>query len=158
MTQTNKKRKWEEFFMGNAFLAAKRSKNPKTQLGACIISEENYTVGVGYNNMTKGMEYLEGSNINDSNLYECHAVLNAILNKNKAELNNCKIYVNSFPCNKCIKSILQSGINEIVYAKDGTGINPVSKKMLDEANIKYRHWHSMSEDNKIVLSCRKMDL
>ncbi|KAL7071153.1 hypothetical protein ACQ4LE_009406 [Meloidogyne hapla] len=53
----NKKRSdylnWEEFFMGTAILASLRSKDPCTQVGACII-KENKIVGTGYNGMPNG--------------------------------------------------------------------------------------------------------
>ena len=45
---------WEDYFMATAFLAAKRSKDPCTQVGACIVNTDKRIVGVGYNGMPTG--------------------------------------------------------------------------------------------------------
>lgn len=50
--------------------------------------------------------------------YVCHAEMNAVLNKNTANLKGCRIYVALFPCNECTKLIIQSGITEVVYYSD----------------------------------------
>lgn len=71
----------------------------------------------------------------------CHAELNAILNKNSADVKKCKMYVGLFPCNECAKVIIQSGIKEIVYMSDKHShkIKTIaSKKMLDAAKVTYR--------------------
>ena len=51
-------------------------------------------------------------------LYVCHAEMNAILNKNSADVERCSIYVALFPCNECAKMIIQSGIKEVIYLSD----------------------------------------
>ena len=43
--------KWDEYFMGIALLSAERSKDPHTSVGACIVSEDNKILSVGYNGM-----------------------------------------------------------------------------------------------------------
>ena len=40
---------WDEYFMGVALLSAKRSKDPVTPVGACIVDDHNRIIGVGYN-------------------------------------------------------------------------------------------------------------
>ena len=45
---------WDDYFMATAFLAAQRSKDPSTQVGACIVNSEKRIVGVGYNGMPTG--------------------------------------------------------------------------------------------------------
>ena len=45
---------WDEYFMGIAMLAARRSKDPNTQVGACIVSQDNIIISTGYNGMPKG--------------------------------------------------------------------------------------------------------
>jgi dCMP deaminase len=45
---------WTDYFMATAFLAAKRSKDPCSQVGACIVNEDKKIVGVGYNGMPTG--------------------------------------------------------------------------------------------------------
>jgi len=138
--------KWDEYFMGVAILSGKRSKDPNTQVGACIVNEEKKIVGVGYNGLPIGCNdddfswEREGDFLNTKYPFVCHAELNAILNSTK-HLKNCSIYVGLFPCNECSKAIIQSGIKEIVYLSDkyaGTGTNIASKKMLDAAGISYR--------------------
>lgn len=137
---------WDDYFMGIAILSAMRSKDPNTQVGACIVNEDKRIVGVGYNGFPKGCEdnefpwKREGEFLETKYPYVCHAELNAILNSIKS-LKNCTIYVALFPCNECSKAIIQSGIKEIVYLSDkykDTDVNKASKKMLDAAGVKYR--------------------
>ena len=45
---------WDGYFMGIALLSAQRSKDSNTQVGACIVSEENKILSVGYNGMPIG--------------------------------------------------------------------------------------------------------
>ena len=131
---------WDSYFMGIALLSSMRSKDPNTQVGACIVNEDKRIVGVGYNGLPKGCEDTEGEFLDTKYPYVCHAELNAILNSIKS-LKDCVIYVALFPCNECSKAIIQSGIKEIVYLSDkydGTDANRASKKMLDSAGVKYR--------------------
>ena len=137
---------WDSYFMGIALLSSMRSKDPNTQVGACIVNEDKRIVGVGYNGLPKGCEDTdfpwerEGEFLDTKYPYVCHAELNAILNSIKS-LKDCVIYVALLPCNECSKAIIQSGIKEIVYLSDkydGTDANRASKKMLDSAGVKYR--------------------
>ena len=139
---------WDSYFMGIALLSSMRSKDPNTQVGACIVNEDKRIVGVGYNGLPKGCEDTdfpwerEGNFLETKYPYVCHAELNAILNSIKS-LKDCIIYVALFPCNECSKAIIQSGIKEIVYLSDkydGTDTNRASKKMLDSAGVKYRQF------------------
>ncbi|XP_023012609.1 deoxycytidylate deaminase [Leptinotarsa decemlineata] len=150
---------WQEYFMATAFLAAKRSKDPCSQVGACIVNENNVIIGIGYNGMPKGCHdddfpwAKESDNsLENKYLYVCHAELNAILNKNSADVKNCTLYVGLFPCNECAKVIIQSGITDIVYMSDKHShkIHTVaSKRMLDSAGIKYRQF--VPKHKKIVI-------
>ena len=135
---------WDEYFMGIAMLAARRSKDPSTQVGACIVSPDNIIISPGYNGMPKGCsddEYpwdREGSDTKYP--YVVHAELNAVLNANGRDLRGSKLYVALFPCNECAKAIIQSGIREVCYLSDkyaDTMMNLVSKRMLDAAGVKY---------------------
>ncbi|XP_059500840.1 deoxycytidylate deaminase isoform X2 [Stegostoma tigrinum] len=107
---------WSEYFMAVAFLSAQRSKDPNSQVGACIVNPENKIVGIGYNGMPNGCSddilpwARTGPNKLDTKyMYVCHAELNAILNKNSADVKGCTMYVALFPCNECAKLIIQSG-------------------------------------------------
>ena len=142
---------WDEYFMGVAMLAARRSKDPSTQVGACIVSEDNIIISTGYNGMPKGCSDDEfpwarsGEETQTKYPYVVHAELNAILNANGRDLRNSKLYVALFPCNECAKAIIQSGVREVVYLSDkykDTMGNFASKKMLDAAGVKYTRLES----------------
>ena len=113
---------WDEYFMGIALLAAHRSKDPNTQVGACIVSPENIIISTGYNGMPKGCsddEYpWEREGGETKYPYVVHAELNAILNAHGRDLQGSRLYVALFPCNECAKAIIQSGIAEVVYYGD----------------------------------------
>lgn len=152
---------WDEYFMGVAILSAKRSKDPGTQVGACIVTPDRRIVGVGYNGLPAGCsddEFpwdREGDFLNSKYAYICHAELNAILNSTK-NLKGCTIYVDLFPCNECAKSIIQSGISEIVYLSDkydNTDSNIASKKLLNAANVKLRQLDPKFDE--LILNFRK---
>lgn len=137
---------WDEYFMAMAHLSAKRSKDPNTQVGACIVNQKKRVVGIGYNGLPKGCSDDEFPWTNDSheflgNKYPfvVHAELNAILNSTLS-LDNCTIYVSLFPCNECAKAIIQSGITKIVYEDDKyatTDAVKASKSMLDASGVEY---------------------
>ncbi len=135
---------WDEYFMGVAKLAARRSKDPSTQVGACIVSPENIIISTGYNGMPKGCsddEFPWGRDGAETKYpYVVHAELNAILNANGRDLRDSRVYVALFPCNECAKAIIQSGVKEVVYLSDkynGSAENIASKRMLDAAGVKY---------------------
>ena len=134
---------WDEYFMGIAMLAARRSKDPNTQVGACIVSRDNIIISTGYNGMPKGCsdDIFPWDRTGEETKYPyvVHAELNAILNANGRDLRGSRIYVALFPCNECAKAIIQSGVKEVVYLSDkydGTPLNLASKRMLDAARVK----------------------
>lgn len=117
---------WDEYFMNIALLSAKRSKDPNTKVGACIVSKDNRILSIGYNGAPNGFDdnYFpwkrEGEFLEVKYAYVCHAELNAILNYPgvRENLKDAKIYVDLFPCNECAKAIVQSGIKEVFYLDD----------------------------------------
>lgn len=136
---------WDEYFMGIAVLSANRSKDPNTQVGACIVNSNNRIMSVGYNGFPAGCDDDEfpwersGEELETKYPYVCHAELNAILNS-RAALEDCRIYVALFPCNECAKAIIQSGIKKIVYLSDKYSDSVgtlASKRMLDAAGVIY---------------------
>ena len=140
---------WDEYFMEIAKLSARRSKDPNTQVGACIVSKDNRILSIGYNGAPNGFEdeYMpwerDGENLYTKYYYVCHAEMNAILNYrgSKKELEEAKIYVDLFPCNECAKLIIQSGIKEVIYQSDkynGTETNIASKMLFETCKVKYR--------------------
>lgn len=138
---------WDEYFMGIALLSAQRSKDPNTQVGACIVNRDKKIVGVGYNGFPTGCsdEELpwsrEGAFLETKYPYICHAELNAILNSISRDLTGAVIYVALFPCNECAKAIIQSGIKEVVYLsdkyKDSDAVK-ASKIMFEQAGVRLR--------------------
>ena len=149
---------WDTYFMGVAKLSAMRSKDPNTQVGACIVSKDNKILSVGYNGAPKGFEDSEmpwdreGDFLNTKYAYVCHAELNAILNSHGANLEDSKIYVDLFPCNECAKAIIQAGIKEVIYLSDkysNTESNIVSKRLLSTCNVKCRQYKL--ENNSLTI-------
>ena len=138
---------WDEYFMGIALLSAQRSKDPNTQVGACIVNNDNKILSVGYNGFPLGCSDEEfpwertGELYDAKYAYVCHAELNAILNHAGGSLKGSKIYVALFPCNECAKAIIQAGITEVVYLSDKYADTPgtrASKRMLSAAGVKLR--------------------
>lgn len=136
---------WDEYFMGIAYLSSMRSKDPSTQVGACIVSQENKILSMGYNGLPTGCDDdlfpwdREGALYDSKYAYVTHSELNAILNYRGGSLEGTKLYVTLFPCNECAKAIIQAGIRELVYADDkygGTPANLASKRMLQAAGVK----------------------
>lgn len=141
---------WDTYFMSLAYLSAMRSKDPSTQVGACIINTENKIVGIGYNGFPLGCadDQLPWARSAESELdtkypYVCHAEMNAIMNKNGASLQGCRMYVALFPCNECAKLILQSGIREVIYGSDKyQHMNPfkASRRLFDLGGVNVRQF------------------
>ncbi len=136
---------WDEYFMGIALLSALRSKDPSTQVGACIVDENKKILSVGYNGMPHCCdddEYPWGKEpgLDSKYLYVCHAELNAILNCHNGSVAGATVYTTLFPCNECAKAIIQSGIKRIVYYSDKyaeTDGTKASKRMFDSAGVVY---------------------
>lgn len=137
---------WDEYFMGVAKLAGMRSKDPNSQVGACIVSEDNKILSMGYNGFPKNCaddEFpwaREGDPYDTKYYYVVHSELNAILNYRGGSLEGAKLYVSLFPCNECAKAIIQSGIKTIVYDDDKYHNLPAtraSRRMLDAAGVRY---------------------
>ena len=155
---------WDTYFMAVAKLSAKRSKDPSTQVGACIVSDDNRILSIGYNGTPNGFDDdvfpwdREGHPLETKYLYVVHAERNAILNYrgNRKDFVNAKIYVDLFPCNECAKEIIQSGIKEVVYLSDkysATDEVIASKRLFDAGGVIYR---ALDEEKRkeIVLSLK----
>lgn len=150
---------WDEYFMGVAKLAAMRSKDPHTQVGACIVSADNKILSIGYNGFPSGCSddtfpwARAGEELESKYVYTVHGELNAILNYRGGTLEGAKIYVTLFPCNECAKAIIQSGIRELIYNEDkyaDTVSVLASKRMLQAAGVSYHRY--ASSGRKLTLS------
>lgn len=138
---------WHDFFMGVAKLASKRSKDPSTQVGACIVSDDNRILSLGYNGAPRGFnddDFFWGKEdpdpLKNKYLYVVHAESNAILNfpGSVRELQNSALYVTLFPCNECAKQIAQVGISKVFYDEKKSGdstSHQASVKILEEAGV-----------------------
>ncbi|HKM33921.1 MAG TPA: dCMP deaminase family protein [Lachnospiraceae bacterium] len=140
---------WDEYFMGIAQLSGMRSKDPNTQVGACIVSTDNKILSMGYNGFPIGCSddefpwSREGERLDTKYPYVTHGEMNAILNYRGGSLEGTKLYVSLFPCNECTKAIIQAGIKKIVYDSDKYALSPstiASKRMLDAASICYEQY------------------
>jgi dCMP deaminase len=137
---------WDEYFMGIAKLSEERSKDPNTQVGACIVNKDNRILSIGYNGFPNRVSddkiswERNGSPMDTKYFYVCHAELNAILNNRNSNLDGATLYVSLFPCNECAKIIIQSGITKVVYYDDkyaDTDSTKVAKIMFDMAGVEY---------------------
>ncbi|RKJ02868.1 cytidine deaminase [bacterium D16-54] len=152
---------WDEYFMGVAALSGMRSKDPNTQVGACIVSEDNKILSMGYNGFPRGCsddDFPWGKQLetedpyNAKYLYVTHSELNAILNYRGGSLEGSKLYVTLFPCNECAKAIIQAGIKTIIYKEDKYQDSPsvrASKRMLNAAGVRYYQYEATGRMIKI---------
>lgn len=148
---------WDEYFMGIAILSAQRSKDPNTQVGACIVSTDNHIISLGYNGMPVGCHddempwENEGDFLKTKYPFVCHAELNAILNSDR-NLRGAKIYTTLFPCNECAKAIIQVGVTAVIYLSDKYAhLESVraSKQMFDKAKVSYHPY--VKQDRALTL-------
>ena len=146
---------WDEYFMGVAMLSGMRSKDPNTQVGCCIVSQDNKILSMGYNGLPIGCNddefpwEREGDPLETKYLFTAHSELNAILNYGGGSLKGAKLYVSLFPCNECAKAIIQSGIREVIYDSDKYATTPstiASKRMFDAAGVKYTQYQRTGRD------------
>ena len=162
MKKRNNYLTWDEYFMSIAKLSSMRSKDPNTQVGACIVASDNRILSIGYNGAPNGYSDdnfpwdREGTPLETKYLFVCHAEMNAILNYrgSRKDLEGAKIYVDLFPCNECAKLIIQSGIKEVLYIcdkyADTDGVK-ASKNLFDTCGVKYRKLNFEETDINIKI-------
>lgn len=152
---------WDEYFMGVALLSGMRSKGPNTQVGCCIVSQDNKILSMGYNGLPMGCSddnfpwAREGEDpLEMKYVYTVHSELNAILNYRGGSLEGAKLYVSLFPCNECAKAIIQSGIKEVIYGSNKYEDTPsvkASMRMFDAAGVNYHEYHKTNRKISIDL-------
>ena len=152
-----------EYFMGVAYLSALRSKDPNTQVGACIVSDDNKILSMGYNGFPRGCsddefpwgkEHEQDDPYQAKYFYATHSELNAILNYRGGSLEGSKLYVTLFPCNECAKAIIQSGIRTLIYGEDKYGDTTAvraSKRMLNAAGVRYYQYTKTGRKLRIIV-------
>lgn len=151
---------WDEYFMGIAILAGMRSKDPNSQVGACIVGNDNKILSIGYNGFPIGCSddvfpwAREGEELDQKYHYVVHSELNAILNYRGGSLEGAKLYVSLFPCNECAKAIIQAGIKTIVYDEDKYHDSPAtiaSRRMLDAAGVRYYRYQKTGRRIELIV-------
>ncbi len=162
MSKRNDYISWEEYFMAMAKLPEQRSKDPNTQVGACIVDNNNRIVSIGYNGFPNNISDDDlpweredpDSMLNTKYPFVCHAELNAIMNAKGRNLDGCTLYVSLFPCNECTKLIIQSGIKHVIYYSDkyaDTESTKASKMMLDKSGVTYEQFQPRNKEIIIKL-------
>ncbi len=164
MEKENLKRKdyltWDEYFMGIAFMSGMRSKDPNSQVGACIVSQDNKILSMGYNGLPIGCSddefpwAREGEPLETKYVYVTHSELNAILNYRGGSLEGAKLYVTLFPCNECAKAIIQAGIRTVIYDCDkyaDTAAVRASKRMMNAAGVRYYQYTRSGRSIRITV-------
>lgn len=136
---------YDECFMNCAIVFSKRSKDPSTQVGACIVNSQNRIMGLGYNGLPRGMDddkfnWSRSNDYLDSKYpYVCHAEMNAIANCNQLlDLGDSTMYTTLYPCNECAKMIIQKGIRKVVYQDhkyEGVDSFVAAEKMLKACGV-----------------------
>ncbi|QOV20170.1 dCMP deaminase family protein [Blautia liquoris] len=152
---------WDEYFMAVAKLAGMRSKDPHSQVGACIVSPDNKILSMGYNGLPTGCsddEFPWGRDGEDplrsKYYYVTHSELNAILNYRGGSLEGAKMYVSLFPCNECAKAIIQSGIKTVIYDCDKYDKTPeviASKMMFQAARVSFQKYEPTHREITITV-------
>ncbi len=152
---------WDEYFMAVAKLAGMRSKDPNSQVGSCIVSQDNKILSLGYNGFPLGCsddEYPwtreDEDPLKTKYLYVTHSELNAILNYRGGSLEGSKMYVSMFPCNECAKAIIQSGIKTLIYEINKYPDSPAvlaSMRMLESAGIEVKQYEPSGRELKIMI-------
>ena len=151
---------WDEYFMGVSMLSGMRSKDPNTQVGACIVSQDNKILSMGYNGFPNGCNdddfpwEREGDMLETKYAFVTHSELNAILNYRGGSLEGTKLYVSLFPCNECAKAIIQAGIKTVVYKDnkyDQTPANLAARKLFDAAGVTYYQYQPTGRKGNLDL-------
>ncbi|MBU4689741.1 dCMP deaminase family protein [Mycoplasma zalophidermidis] len=134
---------WNGYFMALAKVSALRSKDPSTQVGACIIDKDRKIVGLGYNGMPLGIDDAfpwdrKADHTKETKYpYVVHAEVNAILNA-FGKTKNATLFTSLYPCSNCAKTIVQAGITTIIYESDKyheTEDGEIARSILTKCNI-----------------------
>ena len=153
---------WDEFFMRVAIAAKLRSKDPNTQVGACIADTNHRILSVGYNGTPAGLDDDEfpwestGDPLTDKHNYVIHAEANAILNYRGSlkDMAGATVYVTLFPCHECAKTLVQAGIGEVVYLDDkyhDTDSSVAARFMFKKAGVKLTAYQSTGRKAELEL-------
>lgn len=116
---------WDEVWSSFAMTISKRSIDPRSKVGAVIVTADNTQVlSVGYNgDQAGGPNEVESLEPGQSGCL--HAEINSIIKLDYNNPKKKKMYVTMSPCKMCAKAIINAGINEVIYTekyRDESGI------------------------------------
>jgi len=117
----NSKAKWDRRFLDLAILLSGWSKDPSTKVGCVIVGEDREIRSTGFNGFPRGI-------IDNADRLEdrdkkypliCHAEENAIMHAARigVALKKCKAFVTWPPCSRCARSLIQAGVDEVIFPK-----------------------------------------
>lgn len=129
-----------------ACIAAKESKDPSTQVGACIVSKDNRVISTGFNHNPTNWDENEFPWRNDVSVigeentkypYIIHAELDAISKcSNLYDIKDGTIYVTLFPCTNCAKAIVSFGIKKVVFSEYRNSQDATcAKRLLEKSGV-----------------------
>jgi dCMP deaminase len=144
---------WDQYFMTMAYLVSMKSKDPSTRVGAVIVGPDKEIRATGYNGLPRGVA--DRNYRYEDREYKLlavnHAEENAILHcaLNGVPAKDCTLYCPWLPCSRCTKSVIQSGIREVVYDVNFPGNHmheesdwkrsmDISREMMNEVGITMR--------------------
>jgi len=151
---------WDDYFMTMVYLAAMRSKDNSTHVGAVVVDDLNVVRSMGYNSFVRGIndDVPERQERPEKYFWFSHAERNAVYNAAMVgiSLKGCRMYTNGVPCMDCAHSVVQSGIKEVIVdrawgAVSNAQTNEGNKtdyseharrtlEMFGEAGVKVRQW------------------
>ena len=129
---------WDEFFMSVAIAAQRRSKDPNTQVGACIASTNHRILSVGYNGTPSALNddfFPWGTSddpLQDKHNYVVHAEANAIISASRRDMAGGTIYLvgrnaatgellnDATSCLMCRRMIINAGLDRVVIRRTET--------------------------------------
>ena len=114
--------KWDKRFLELAKHISLWSKDPSTKVGCLVVGDDREIRSTGFNGFPRGIEDDDGRLSDRSQKYPliCHAEENAIMHAARVgvSLKGNTAYVTWPPCSRCTRSLIQAGIQEVVFPKD----------------------------------------
>lgn len=128
---------WDTMFMTMAFLACQRSPDEQTKIGAVLTDKHHRVLGMGFNGFPRGAkDHNLPKTRPDKYFYMVHAEDNCISNSNVIpEPEKCTMYITAFPCEVCLKKIIQEGIGKVVYGRVTTALKDLDEEYLGKISL-----------------------
>ena len=124
---------WDKIWMDFADNISLRSYDPRFQVGAVVVTDDNCQVlAIGYNgNYSGGPNEVESTNPGESGMI--HAEINALLKMDYNNPKRKKLYLNLSPCRACSKAIVNAGIAEVIFKNEYRDMSGI--EILNNAGI-----------------------